>query len=100
MAMDAMARPAIEERNHAAVDRLRALGLGLSDEELTRPIDPPWSAAAVFADVGVWDRFVHARWLLAARSGAPTPLHFDDALLRLINDACLRRVGRHPCSER
>jgi len=35
MAMEAMARQAIEDRNYAALDWLRALGLRLSDEELT-----------------------------------------------------------------
>jgi hypothetical protein len=38
-----------------------------------------------------WDRFVHARWLLAASTGSRTPLHFDDALLELINDASLQQ---------
>ena len=91
MAMDAMARQAIEDRNQAAADRLRALGLRLSDEELTRPFDPPWTAAALFAHVAFWDRFVSARWLLAASTGSRTPLHFDDALLELINDASLQQ---------
>jgi mycothiol maleylpyruvate isomerase-like protein len=91
MAMEAKARAAIEDRNHAAVDRLRALGARLSDEELIRTIDPPWTAAALFAHMAFWDRFVHARWLLAANSGARTPLHFDDALLELINDAALQQ---------
>ncbi len=91
MAMEAMARQAIEDRNHAAVDRLRALGARLSDEQLTRLIDPPWTAAALFAHVAFWDRFVHARWLLAANTGSRIPLPFDDALLELINDASLQQ---------
>src|SRR5712691_10103817 len=82
-----MARREIEDRNHSALDRLQALGARLSEEELTRPIDPPWTAAALFAHVAFWDRFVHARWLLAASTGSRAPLHFDDALLGLINDA-------------
>jgi len=89
MAMEAMAKQPIEDRNHAAVNRLRAVGVRLSDEELSRPIDPPWTAAALFAHVAFWDRFVHARWLLAASTGSRAPLHFDDALLELINDASL-----------
>jgi hypothetical protein len=90
MAMEAMARQAIEDRNHAATDRLRGLGVRLSDEELTLPVDLPWTAAALFAHMAFWDRFVQARWLLAASTGSRTPLHFDDALLELLNDASLK----------
>jgi hypothetical protein len=94
--MEAKARAAIEDRNRAAVDRLRALGARLSDEELTWLIDPPWTAAALFAHIAFWDRFVHARWLLAANTESRTPLPFDDALLELINDASLRQWGVIP----
>src|SRR6266516_2601761 len=96
MAMEAMARQAIEDRNYAALDRLRALGLRLSDEELTWPIEPPWTAAALFAHVAFWDRFVRARWLLAASTRSRTPLDFDDALLELINDASLHQWAAVP----
>jgi hypothetical protein len=89
--MEAAARRAIEDRNHAAVDRLRALGVRLSDEELSQTIDPPWTAAALFAHMAFWDRFVRARWLLAATTGSRTPLPFDDALLELINDSSLQQ---------
>ena len=94
--MEGMARQAIEDRNHAAADRLRALGKRLSDEELARPIDPSWTASALFAHVAFWDRFVHARWLLAASKGSRTPLDLDDALLELINDAFLRQWSLIP----
>jgi hypothetical protein len=63
------ARAAIEDRNRVAVDRPGALGARLSDEELTRVVDPPWSAAALFAHMAFWDRFFRARWLLAANTG-------------------------------
>jgi hypothetical protein len=89
--MEAKAMASIEDRNRSAVERLLTLGARLSDEELTRLIDPPWTAAALFAHVAFWDRFVHARWLLAACLGTRTPLPFDDALLELINDASLRQ---------
>ena len=89
--MEAKARAAIEDRNRSTVDRLRSLGARLSNEELTRVIDPPWTAAALFAHVAFWDRFVHARWVLAASTGSRTPLGFDDALLELINDASLQQ---------
>jgi len=89
--MDASERQAIQDHNQATVDRLRALGLRLSDAELTRPIDPPWTAAGLFAHVAFWDRFVHARWLLAANGGSRTPIDLDDALLELINDASLQQ---------
>jgi hypothetical protein len=89
--VEASERQAIQDRNQAAVDRLRALGSRLSDAELTRPIDPPWTAAGLFAHVAFWDRFVHARWLLAANGESRTPIDFDDALLELINDASLQQ---------
>ena len=89
--METKARAAIEDRNRSTVDRLRTLGARLSNEELTRVIDPPWTAAALFAHVAFWDRFVHARWVLAASTGSRTPLGFDDALLELINDASLQQ---------
>jgi hypothetical protein len=81
-----MARREIEDRNHSALDRLQALGARLSEEELTRLIDPPWTAAALFAHVAFWDRFVHARWLLAVNTGGRTPLPIDDALQELIQE--------------
>jgi hypothetical protein len=91
MAMEAVTRAAIEDQNRSTVDRLRSLGERLSDEELTRLIDPPWTAAALFAHVAFWDRLVHARWLLAANTGSRTPFPVDDALMELINDASLRQ---------
>ena len=94
--MEAMAWQAIEDRNHAATVRLRASSVRLSDEELTLPIDPPWTAAALFAHMAFWDRFVQARWLLAASTGGRTPLDFDDALLELINDASLKQWDSIP----
>jgi hypothetical protein len=89
--MNANERQAIQNRNHASVDRLRALDLRLSDAELTRPIDPPWTAAGLFAHIAFWDRFVLARWLLAARTGSRTPVDLDDALLELVNEASLQQ---------
>ena len=89
--MEASERQAIQDRNHAAVDRLGALGSRLSDAELTRPIDSPWTAAGLFAHVAFWDRFVCARWLLAVSTGSRTPVDFDDSLLELINDASLQQ---------
>jgi DinB family protein len=94
--METSERQAIQDRNQAAIDRLRALGSRLSDAELTRPIDPPWTAAGLLAHVAFWDRFVHARWLLAASSGSRTPVDLDDALLELINDAFLQQWALIP----
>jgi hypothetical protein len=95
MGMEEKAQAAIEDRNRAAVERLRALGARLSDEELTRLIEPPWTAAALFAHVAFWDRFVHARWRLAASTGRGTPLPIDDAVQELVqelvNDASLQQ---------
>jgi hypothetical protein len=94
--MEAKARAAIEDRNRSTADRLRTLGARLSDAELTRLIDAPWTAAALFAHVAFWDHFVHARWLLAASMGSRAPLPVDDALMELINDASLQQWGAIP----
>jgi len=94
--METSERQAIQDRNHAAADRLRALSSRLSDAELTRPIESPWTAAGLFAHVAFWDRFVHARWLLAASTGSRTPIDFDDALLELINEASLQQWAAIP----
>jgi len=80
----------IDERNRAAVDELRAIAARLSDDEFLRPIDPPWTAAALFAHMGFWDRFAHARWLQALETGSGVPLPIDDAPMELINQAALR----------
>jgi hypothetical protein len=79
-----------DERNQATRDRLRALGERLSDTDLARPIDATWTAAGLMAHVAFWDRFVHARWQLAAATGSRAPQPLDEALLDLINDASLR----------
>lgn len=78
-----------EERSRAELDRLRAIAARLSEEALARPIDPPWTTAALLAHLASWDRFCHSRWLHAAKTGSRTPLPFDYALLELINDADL-----------
>jgi hypothetical protein len=85
-----------DERNQATRERFRAIGARLSDTELARPIDPPWTAAGLMAHVAFWDRFVHARWELAASTGSRTPRSLDDALLDLINDASLRQWNAIP----
>ena len=62
----AQALQEIEERNRSSLERLRAIGSSLSDAELARTIDAPWTAAALFAHIAFWDRFVLERWRLAA----------------------------------
>jgi hypothetical protein len=79
----------INERNRASRDRLQAVGTRLSEEELLRPIDPPWTAAALLAHVAFWDRFVHARWKHALQTGSKVPLSIDDAAIELLNEAAL-----------
>jgi hypothetical protein len=79
----------INDRNRASRDRLRAVAVRLSEEELIRPIDPPWTAAALLAHVAFWDRFVQARWLHALRTGSTVPLSIDDAAMELLNEAAL-----------
>jgi hypothetical protein len=79
----------IIERNRASRDRLRTAGTRLSEEELLRPIDPPWTAAALLAHVAFWDRFVHARWQHALQTGSRVPVSIDDAAMELLNEAAL-----------
>jgi DinB superfamily len=79
----------VAERNRRSAERLRELGDRLTDEELERTIDDPWTAAALFAHVAFWDRFVLQRWRLAADRGEATPAPIDDDLLDRVNDASL-----------
>jgi hypothetical protein len=79
----------VDERNRASADRLAALGTRLSDDELTTEIDPPWTAAGLFAHIAFWDRFVLERWRLAAERSERTPMAVDDGFMDRINDASL-----------
>lgn len=81
----------ITERNRSSRARLREIGQALSDTELGKTIDTPWTAGASFAHIGFWDRFVLERWRLAADQGEPTPMPVDDAVMDRINDASLRQ---------
>ena len=79
----------IAERNRTSAERLRAIGEQLSEEELARTIDRPWTAAGLFAHIAFWDRFVLERWKLAVERGERTPMSVDDAFMERINDASL-----------
>ena len=86
-----MERPGqdVNERNRASLDRLRAVASRLSEDELLRPIDPPWTTAALYAHIAFWDRFAHARWKHAANTGNRTPVPIEDDPLELVNQAGL-----------
>jgi hypothetical protein len=86
----------IDEENRASLDRLRYVSARLSDDDLLRPIDPPWTASALFAHMAFWDRFAQARWQLAVNTGSGTPLPIDDDPLELVNQAGLRGWTRIP----
>jgi hypothetical protein len=79
----------VDERNRPTTERLRALAGRVSDHDLARPLDPPWTASALFAHIAFWDRFVMARWKLAVASGSRAPDRMDDTPQDLINDAAL-----------
>jgi hypothetical protein len=81
----------IVERNRSSLERFRAIGSALSNEELDRTIDAPWTAAGLFAHIAFWDRFVFERWRLAAEKGERTPMQVDGAVMGRINDASLRQ---------
>jgi hypothetical protein len=86
-----MDEPDIGERNRSSTNRLRTLADRLSDDDLARVIDPPWTVSALFAHIAFWDRFVRVRWERAAADGRRTPTPVDDALglKDEINDASL-----------
>jgi hypothetical protein len=79
----------LDDRNTASRKRLLAIAERLTDEELERSIDGLWTPAALLAHMAFWDRFVHARWQLAARTGSRMPSGLDDAVMELINGAAL-----------
>ena len=81
----------IAERNRSSLERLRTIGSVLSDAELNRTIDPPWTTAALFAHIAFWDRFVLERWRLAAEKGDRKPVPEDNVVMDRINDASLRQ---------
>ena len=81
----------IDRKNRDSAERLAILGSRLSDRELTVEIDPPWTAAGLFAHMAFWDRFVLERWGLAAERGERTPMVVDGGLMDRINDASLRQ---------
>jgi hypothetical protein len=82
----------IDRKNRDSAERLAILGARLSDRELTVEIDPPWTAAGLFAHMAFWDRFVLERWGLAAERGERTPMVVDGGLMDRINDASLRQL--------
>ena len=79
----------IDRRNQSSLDRLRAVRARLSRDDLLYPIDPPWTAAALFAHVAFWERFTHARWLHARESASGVPYPIEDFATDLVNAAAL-----------
>jgi hypothetical protein len=69
--------------------RLQALVERLSDEQLARPLEAGWTAAALLAHLAFWDRFVGARWLAAAQAGQRVPAGIADGVAQLINEALM-----------
>jgi hypothetical protein len=86
-----MMQEEIADRNRSSLGRLREIGQAISDADLSRPIDPPWTTGALFAHIAFWDRFVLERWRLAVEKGDRTPMPVDDAVMDRINDALLRQ---------
>jgi hypothetical protein len=75
------------ERNAAELERLRGLGARLLAGELRPRLAGEWTAAAVFAHLAFWDRFVVARWDRYDREGVIEDL--PDASTDLVNQAAL-----------
>jgi hypothetical protein len=86
----------IDDHNSDSLERLRAMADRLSDDELARPIDPPWTAAALYAHIAFWDLFARARWLHANEIGAALPVSIEDAPLEMVNQAALGQWGAMP----
>jgi hypothetical protein len=79
----------IVRRDRLSLDRLRAVAARLSSDDFQVPIDPPWTAAALFAHVAFWERFTHGRWLHARQSGCGVPVPIEDVVADLVNEAAL-----------
>ena len=47
--------PTYLQRNHAELERMRAIVARLDDEELSRPVNESWTVAGVLAHVAFWD---------------------------------------------
>jgi hypothetical protein len=77
----------IDRRNRESVERGRAIADRLSSDDLRRPIDPPWTPAALFAHMAFWDRFAHTRWTHAIEAGSLEPVGIDEDALELLNHA-------------
>src|SRR5690242_18072034 len=89
-------REEIEASNRATTARLRKVTTELSDEELLRAIDPPWTTAALLAHVAFWDRFTQARWTHAIETGERLPESIDRTTQDSVNDAALPQWSRVP----
>jgi hypothetical protein len=74
--------------NQASRDRLAAIGR-LTDDELGREVGDGWTASALVAHVGFWDRLVLGRWQRADGLGQQVPDPIEDHLADLINDAMM-----------
>lgn len=81
----------LADRNTVSRERLRAIGEALSDDDLTKVIDDPWTVGALFAHMAFWDRFVLERWRLARERGEQTPASVDGGTMDRLNDASLRQ---------
>ena len=86
----------IDRQNRTTLERLRTMAGHLSDEDLVRPIDPSWSAAALYAHTAFWDRFAHARWLHAEKVGEELPISIDDGAMEMVNQAALAQWATIP----
>ena len=79
----------IGARNRFSLARLESLGHSLSEDDLARAIDPPWTPGALFAHLAFWDRFVLERWRLAHERGDRRPAPLDGEVWDRANLAAL-----------
>ena len=75
------------DQNRVALERLRALADGASDQDLARPMDDGWTVASVLAHAAFWDlRIVVCLERWGPDGSGPEPTYHDDAI-DWINDA-------------
>ncbi|HEX9269732.1 MAG TPA: DinB family protein [Candidatus Limnocylindria bacterium] len=82
--------PGIDHRaaNDASRERMRTAIGRIGGDGLRREVPGGWTAAALLAHLGFWDRLTLARWKQRLGSGPPL-MTLDDRLADVLNDAGL-----------
>ena len=84
-----MADRSFEGRNVAGRERLERFLARLDPAAHATELDGGWTVGALLGHLAFWDRMVLARWELARRTGAATPIDLPDAITDLLNEAAM-----------